>query len=312
MKFIACSAWVLLAIATPVMGEGVKADPLDRPIRQGTPSAVPVTVRQVGQNLYMITGRGGNVVAKTTPDGLILVDNKVMYRAVYQELKRTLAALPSGGAVKYAFVTHHHADHGGNSQALIDDGAVLIGHESLAGILATYRSSIAPVNPAAPTVTFDHIYKLELGGVQVVAYHWGPGHTRADIAVHFPRERVVAVGDMVYQSGELAVDALDGGGSLIGMRRRIDDLLALDFDVVVPGHGDNVMTRGELELYAARLGTLIGRGVEAVKAGVAADALVEAMRSDDLGFRLVGHFWSDPKYLAPIYAELQGVAAGSR
>ncbi len=31
--------------------------------------------------------------------------------------------------------------------------------------------------------------------------------------------------------------------------------------------------------------------------------LCAAMRSDDLGFRLVGHFWTQTKYFEPLYQE---------
>lgn len=277
----------------------------DRPIKLGTPSEIPLRVKEVAADTYLVTGRGGNSVFRRTPAGLFVVDNKVMYAQVYREL---IAALGNQPPV-YAFVTHHHADHGGNNQRLLDDGVKLIGQRNIAAILKSYKSSIAPVNPATPDILFDRQYDVDLGGVKAIAYYWGPAHTDADIAILFPDRRLVVAGDILNLAGEIAIDALDGKGSLLGLRDRIDDLLKLDFDIAIPGHGDNVMTRAEVEIYRKRVDALIERGIAAIRNGVQATGLRDAMRSDELGFRLVGHFWTDPNYLAPIYAELERAAA---
>lgn len=287
------------------------ADPrLERPITPGTPSEIPLRVKEIGEDLFMITGRGGNSVVRRTSAGLILIDDKVMYAQVYRELRETLDKKIADQPVRYAFVTHHHADHSGNNQQLIDAGARLIGHRSLASILKTYKSTISPINPAVPDVLFDKIHAVDLGGIKAIAYHWGPGHTASDIAVYFPDRRVVAAGDILNGSGELAIDYMDASGSLTGLLSRIDDLLRLDFVTAVPGHGDNVMTREEVRLYRQRVASFIARGVAAVRRGVTAEGLPAAMRSDDLGFRLVGHFWSDPRNLALLHEDLRGSVRG--
>ncbi len=281
---------------------------VEKPPAPGTPATIPVLSKEIMPNLFLFIGRGGNAVVRATPDGLILIDNKVMRESVYRELTDAIATRTGGKPIKYAFVTHHHADHSGNNARIMAAGVPLIGHSNLAGILRTYKSAIAPVNPAPPSVTFDRTYRIRLGGVEAIAYHWGPGHTRADIAVYFPDQRVVVAGDMLHMAGDPSVDILDGGGSLIGFRDRIDDLLKLDFVIAIPGHGENGLTRKEVELYRDRITQLIDRGVQAVRRGVPLGGLLDAMQSHDLGLRLVGHFWTDPRYLAPIYEELRVIS----
>ncbi len=292
--------WAGILASLPVLAQSV----LDRPIRAGTPSAIPLRIMEFKPEVYLITGRGGNSVVRNTSEGPVLVDTKVMYNVVWDELTSLIAERVSDKPLQLAFITHHHANHTGNNQRVIDTGADLVGHENVVEILRTYKSIIAPINPAPPTITFDDQIDFNIGGVRIRAIYWGSAHTDADIAIHLPDDEVVIAGDLLYHSGDPAVDTIDGRGSLLGMRQRLDDLLELEFEIAVPGHGDNVMTRAEVELYRDRFDTLVERGIAAVERGVGPNDLRAAMRSDDLGFRLVGHFWADVRFMRVIHEEL--------
>jgi glyoxylase-like metal-dependent hydrolase (beta-lactamase superfamily II) len=305
-------SWALfMSCAQTAVAQSAIAGPTaERPPAPGTPATIPIMPKEIMPGLFLFTGRGGNAIVRATPDGLIVIDNKVMRESVFREFNEAIVQRMGNQPIKYAFITHHHADHGGNNARLRAAGVELIGHKNLIDILKTYKSAIAPKNPAPPSITFDKEYRVTLGGVEAIAYHWGAGHTNADIAVYFPDQRVVVAGDMLHMAGDPSVDIVDGHGSLLGFRQRIDDLLKLDFILAIPGHGENAVTRPEVMLYRARIQKLIDRGIAAVKRGVKPDGLRDAMRSDDLGIRLVGHFWTDPRYIAPIYEELR--AAGRR
>ena len=70
----------LLAFAAATVVQPARAQAVvDRPITEGTPSAIPLRIKQVGDGLFMITGRGGNSIVMADPQGLLLVDTKVMY-----------------------------------------------------------------------------------------------------------------------------------------------------------------------------------------------------------------------------------------
>lgn len=276
----------------------------EKPVTPGTPSAIPPTLKQIGPDLFMITGRGANVAVRRTDAGYILIDNKVQYQVVFDELMDLIRKRITDKPVALAFVLHHHADHSGNNARVLVSGADLVGQVNMVETLRTYRSRIAPVNPSPPNVTFKTSFERVVGGKKVVAYYWGPAHTNSDSVVYFPDRRVVVAGDILHNDGEPSVDALEGKGSLLGLAARLDNLLALDFAIAVPGHGDNVMTRAEVELYRNRIRALVERGKRAVACGVGPEGLRDAMRSDDLGFRLVGHLWTDPAYVKPIHEEL--------
>ena len=283
--------------------------PLDRPYKVGTPGEIPIRISEIKPDYYMVTGRGCMSLVVNTKDGLVLVDTKLMYPATFTELKKAVLKKTGKDTFSTVFMTHHHANHTGGNQFALDDGAQLIGHETASLILDTYKTKIAPVNPAKPTVTFSDQYEIQSGDTKIKAFYWGPAHTDGDIAIYFPDAKILAAGDLVDGSGELAVDIVDGKGSLIGSLSRMDDILALDFEILVPGHGHNVLTREEVVLYKSRLEKLVHRGLSAVRNGVGPEGLRDAMRSDDLGFRLVGHFWTSEKHIKTIFDELNAYVA---
>jgi glyoxylase-like metal-dependent hydrolase (beta-lactamase superfamily II) len=277
---------------------------LDRPFVVGTPAEIPMRIAEIAPDFYLVTGRGGNSLIFDAGDSSVLVDTKLMYPAAWQELKALAQRATGRDHFDWVFMTHHHADHSGGNAFAQADGATVIGHINTSDTLERYIAKIAPMNPSKADVVFDDVYELDIGGHTVRAYYWGPAHTNGDIAVHFPDAGVIAVGDLVFGSGTFAVDAIDGRGSLIGALERVDDVLSLEFKILVPGHGEYIMTRDEVVLYRERLSQLVYRGRAAVRRGVPVDELRAAMESHELGFRLVGHFWMDPRYVAPIHAEL--------
>jgi glyoxylase-like metal-dependent hydrolase (beta-lactamase superfamily II) len=87
--------------------------------------------------------------------------------------------------------------------------------------------------PEAPTRTFDGSLTLDVGDREVVLLELGPAHTSGDVAVHVPDAGVVYTGDLVFHGGHPIVWA----GPVANWMAACDRLLALDAEVVVPGHG---------------------------------------------------------------------------
>ena len=310
MTFTTCAVMLILGAGcetTPAITNAplLEEPALDRPFKSGTPAEIPTRSTEIYPNFFLVTGRGGNVLAHQSSAGLVLIDAKLMYPRAFEELLDQLEHKSGNREVAAAFMTHHHADHTGGNRFILNETSILIGHENAANTLDFYKTKLAPVNPSKPTIVFAEDYQTTIGETEIQAFHWGPGHTNGDIVIWFPDSKVVAVGDLVNGVGTLAVDAVDGQGSLLGMLDRVDDILALEFEILVPGHGANILTRGEVELYRDRLAILIERGKMAARQNLDFEKALQAMRSDDLGFRLVGHFWQDPRYFGPIFDELK-------
>src|SRR6185437_14258930 len=91
-------------------------------------SAPPLPVTRLSDNLVTISGAGGNVVALSGPEGLLLVDCGAAEHS--SQLQATLATLAGGGRVQTVFNTHWHVDHTGANELLRRAGANIIAHES--------------------------------------------------------------------------------------------------------------------------------------------------------------------------------------
>ena len=306
-QLLLCAAVFLSGCSTQtvdIIPNAATSIQLDRPYKKGTPGEIPMRVVEVSPSFFLVTGRGGNSLAVHTEQGFILVDTKLMYPAAFAELQDLLEKETGTRKIHTVFLSHHHANHTGGNLFAKNAGAVLIAHENVSKILATYRSKIAPINPEQPSITFNDHFSTTIGGVHVEAKYFGPAHTSGDSVIVFPSAKIIAVGDLVSGDGAVAVDMLDGNGSLLGMLARLDDILKIDFELLVSGSGDNVLTRDEVALYRDRFAALVERGILAVQNGVPPQELRDAMDSPNLGFRLVGHFWTEGRFISEIHKEL--------
>jgi glyoxylase-like metal-dependent hydrolase (beta-lactamase superfamily II) len=89
------------------------------------------------------------------------------------------------------------------------------------------------IDTTLPTRTFDVHLEIEVGGRAVELIEVGPAHTRGDTLVYLPDARTVFTGDILFIGGTPIVWA----GPLSNWVAACDRMLAMDIDVVVPGHG---------------------------------------------------------------------------
>jgi glyoxylase-like metal-dependent hydrolase (beta-lactamase superfamily II) len=154
-----------------------------------------------------------------------------------------------------------------------------------------------------PTRTFEGRLELRVGGKRVELLEVGPAHTRGDVLVHLPAERVVWSGDILFVEGTPIV----WEGPVSNWIAACERILAMDAAVVVPGHGPITDRRGVLAVKAY-LEHLLREARARFEAGMDAWS---AARDIDLG-----EFadWRDAERLAvnvdTIYRELG--AAGPR
>jgi len=239
------------------------------------------TIRQLKPGLYMIPGAGANTEVRVTPEGLIVVDGKLAGEANYNDLMtqiRSVSPMP----VKILLVTQHHADHTGNNDRFAAAGVEIIAHKDLNENLKTY--TVTP-KPAPATKVFADRQSVRLGGVEVQAIHFAPGHTGGDAIVYYPDLKVVVLSDIMTPPGTAPLVDYAGGGSALGWLRALDAVLKLDFDLAVPGNGEPV-TKPEVEAYAKKAHAVIDRARELVASGTPADKMLEAITASNLGLTM--------------------------
>ncbi|MCE7007504.1 MBL fold metallo-hydrolase [Kibdelosporangium philippinense] len=87
----------------------------------------------------------------------------------------------------------------------------------------------------APTKTFAERAEIDLGGRTVVLHHFGPGHSFCDTVIEVPDTATVFAGDLVEHPA--FIEESFGDGDITQWPAALERLLALNPDVVVPGHG---------------------------------------------------------------------------
>ncbi len=89
------------------------------------------------------------------------------------------------------------------------------------------------VDERAPTKTFSGMLDLKVGDKAVKLIEVGPAHTGGDVLVHVPGDRAVFTGDILFIDGT----PLMWAGPVANWIRACETIIAMDVDVIVPGHG---------------------------------------------------------------------------
>jgi len=167
--------------------------------------------------------------------------------------------------------THHNGDHCWGNQLFT--GAEIIGHrlcaemmkKESAALLQGLRNAADNPDPAVaafatalqafdftgvvltpPTTLIDDRLSLDLGGMRADLIYVGPAHTAGDVIVHLPDERVVFTGDVLFR----LCTPIGWEGTTDRWCRALDEIVALDPAVVVPGHGPLCGVEGPREMKA--------------------------------------------------------------
>jgi glyoxylase-like metal-dependent hydrolase (beta-lactamase superfamily II) len=203
----------------------------------------------------------GDVAVRVTPAGLIVIDDKYpeMVADVLAQVK-AISPLP----IKYLLNTHHHGDHvSGNANVRTTLGIDIVAHRNI-------RENFLRIKQAGePNITFADQAAIYLGGVEVQLMWLGRGHTNGDTVIYFPDLKTVHTGDLIIDG--MPVIDYPGGGSAVEFLTTIDNLLKIDFDTMIPGHG-KIMTKDDVRAYRVRFQTMNDRMRELIGRGVGKDA----------------------------------------
>ena len=214
-----------------------------------------LSIEQVKDGLYAIIGSGGNVGVRVTDEGVILIDDK--FPQNFAEIQ-SLVSQVSDQPVRYVLNTHHHGDHSGGNVEYIEI-AEIIAHQN------ARDNMVRGDQDAPPRLVFTDQTAVYLGGVEGRAFYMGRGHTNGDAVIYFPDLKTVHGGALLH--GTAPFIDYGNGGSSKGWVSTMNNILALDFDTAIPGHGaimnrdDVVNFRNQMEAVRARMAGLIRSGM---------------------------------------------------
>jgi len=248
--------------------------------------SVPLQTMKLRDNIYMLYGPGGNMVALTGPDGKVLVDSS--FSTVAPKIKDALAAL-GNPPLKILINTHWHFDHTDGNAALHEAGATILAHENTRKRLSTPQDMPAlgihfPASPAdaLPQQTFTTDFKLYFNGEELSLGYIPPAHTDTDIYIRYEKANVLHMGDIWFNGFYPLID-IGTGGSINGMITGSQRGLTLaDVDTkIVPGHGP-VGDKATFTKYHDMLVTVRDRVRAQKSAGKSLEEVVAAKPTADL------------------------------
>ena len=227
-----------------------------------------ISAQAVGDHVYMLTGRGGNIGLSVGEDGTLIIDDQ------YAPLsERILAAIDElgGGKPKLILNTHHHGDHTGGNANFGKDGTIIAHDNVRLRLLQDESGSRA----ALPLVTFSDRVKVHFNNDDIELIHLPQGHTDGDAVVWFTKANVLHTGDLFFAGSFPYID-VSSGGSIKGMRDNISHILGWlpDDANIIPGHGA-LANKSDLEAYLAMLNYSIDYFDKAIHAGATLEDLLE-------------------------------------
>jgi glyoxylase-like metal-dependent hydrolase (beta-lactamase superfamily II) len=236
-----------------------------------TQQPAELKIEKVTENLWVIVGSGGNVAVMPTSEGVILVDDKFA-----QDGPQIIAKVKSvtDKPIRYVLNTHQHGDHTGGTGNLLAANAEILIHKNARANMAAGKM------PGIPRITFSEESQIFVGGKEVVARHFGRGHTNGDAFIYFPTERVLHTGDM-FTNGAPFCDT-NASCSIKEWDATLKKAMAYDFDKVIPGHGP-VMTKPDIAKYAQNISVMRERISKACPAG-APEEVAKRVDLKDLGW----------------------------
>jgi glyoxylase-like metal-dependent hydrolase (beta-lactamase superfamily II) len=238
---------------------------------QNQPLPAALTIQKVTDNLYVITGGGVNVAVMPTTEGVILVDDG--YPRDVRQIQEKVKSV-TDKPIRYVLNTHAHPDHIGGNAALLAANAQILIHKNARASMAEGKmpgleAIGGTIRAFRPQITYTDQLEVFLGGKEVIAHHFGRGHTNGDSVIYFPSEKVLHAGDLFAMAAPFCDTS--AGGSIREWDKTLEKVLQqYDFDTVIPGHGP-VMKKADMAKFVQTLPAIRDR-VKAACAGGGNDA----------------------------------------
>ena len=271
---------------------------------------VEVTSAKVGEGVYVLNGRGGNIGVSVGEDGVLIIDDQ--YAPLTIKIRAAVASL-TPQPIRFVINTHWHGDHTGGNENLGKAGIVIVAQEnvrnrmSVEQFIAAFGEKV-PASPKAalPIITFADSVAFHLNGDDIQSFHVAPAHTDGDTVVHFKKANVVHMGDCFFNGIYPFID-LSSGGSIDGIVAAADKVLAMvDMNTkIIPGHGP-MGDKAALQAYRDVMANIRDRVKALVTAGKTLDQVKAAQPTKDFDAKWGGGFLKPDVFTAIVYQSLKG------
>ena len=230
---------------------------------------VVITTTKITDQIYMLTGKGGNIGLFLGEDGVFMIDDQFANSTpkILEAVKKVTEQ-----PVKYLVNTHWHGDHTGGNENMKKEGAIIVSHENVRkrmSVDAVVRGKTKKAAPksALPVLTFTEDMLFHLNGEAILISHVHNAHTDGDVHIYFTKSNVIHMGDTYFQ-GKFPYIDLASGGSIDGYIASAEKalLMADDDTVIIPGHM-SLSNKKELTAFKNMLVTVRDRIKKAIDSG---------------------------------------------
>ena len=222
----------------------------------------PQGLQDIGDGLYAYLQSGGwgwsNAGLVVDGERSLLIDTLFDLQLTDQMLRSMRAAVPAAGNVETLVNTHANGDHCYGNRLLGEIRivaseraaqemaelppaamAALVEQAPAMGQLGAFfldcfgAFDFTGIELALPGETFSGEIELRVGARELRLLEVGPAHTRGDTLVHVPDARVLYSGDILFAGAH----PIAWAGPVSHWIEACERILALDVEVIVPGHG---------------------------------------------------------------------------
>jgi cyclase len=271
-------------------------------------SKVEIKTTDLGDNVYMLEGQGGNITVAVAKDAIIMVDGE--FAPLHDKIKAAIAVV-SNLPIKYLINTHFHGDHTGGNEPFAKDGVAIVAEANVKkrleagttnGLTGAKTPPVAP--EALPSKTYTGAFKIRLPGRVADLKHIANAHTDGDTYIWFKTANVLSTGD-TFTNGRYPNIDFANGGNIKGMIAATDAYVKLTNAKtrIVPGHGP-IADKAALIEYRNMLVTARDRMAKLVKDGKSEDELVAAKPFTDLDAKWAPTELASKNFIRVVYHSL--------
>lgn len=242
-------ALIALLLATPVFGSEDIADQYAGSMLYAKPvEFIPGVFSAIGATApptYENAGHNNNLSFIVTGDGVVVVNAGASYQlaaALHEEIKAVTdqpvkLVFNENGQGHAMLGNAYWADQGVKIVAHVDAAHEFEEHggQSLRAAQARVKERADKTRVVVPTETFEDVYSVDFGGLQIEARYLGPSHSPGDIVIWLPQMSLVIAGDMAFHERMLPIFADTMTADWI--ETWDTEFEALNATYVIPGHG---------------------------------------------------------------------------
>jgi cyclase len=196
------------------------------------------------QGNFLANGRCNSIIIERRGDIVVVDANSASGASDLQAGLHMLSPKP----VRYVLLTHHHGDHIYGDALWTRAGASTLAHQSMLAELKRLEPgrwqkqaatdpelSALGIAPEPPRQTFEQSpLVLDDGERRIEVHHFGPAHTRDDVVVFLPHEKVLCSGDIAISTSLNSFFDSDFAHWLIVLEK----VSQMEAKYVLPGHGN--------------------------------------------------------------------------